>query len=392
MNNQPAVLGGTPAFEQLLPMVRPVLPSYGEMEDGIRHILNSGMVTRGRYLSAFEGAVAEHLGVRHAIAVSSCTSGLMLAYKSLGLSGEVVVPSFTFMATVSALAWCGLKPVFADVDSRTTNLDLASAEAAISPETTALVAVHNFGNPADINGLEDLARQRGLKLVFDAAHGFGALFNGIPVGGQGDVQVFSLSPTKLLISGEGGLVATNDDDLAKRIRIGREYGNDGSYDSAFPGLNARMPELSALLGLHSLKNLENAAESRNRIAASLREGLGSLPGLGFQEVRPEDRHSYREFSVVVEAEAFGMSRDQLARALKAENIDSRKYYDPPVHCHTAYRQYYNGGLLPSTDLLAANSLSLPMWSKMDQDITSGIIGAFRCIHENAPAVREALGH
>jgi dTDP-4-amino-4,6-dideoxygalactose transaminase len=392
MNNQPAVLGGTPAFEQLLPMVRPVLPSYGEMEDGIRHILNSGMVTRGRYLSAFEGAVAEHLGVRHAIAVSSCTSGLMLAYKSLGLSGEVVVPSFTFMATVSALAWCGLKPVFADVDSRTTNLDLASAEAAISPETTALVAVHNFGNPADINGLEDLARQRGLKLVFDAAHGFGALFNGIPVGGQGDVQVFSLSPTKLLISGEGGLVATNDDDLAKRIRIGREYGNDGSYDSAFPGLNARMPELSALLGLHSLKNLENAAESRNRIAASFREGLGSLPGLGFQEVRPEDRHSYREFSVVVEAEAFGMSRDQLARALKAENIDSRKYYDPPVHCHTAYRQYYNGGLLPSTDLLAANSLSLPMWSKMDQDITSGIIGAFRRIHENAPAVREALDH
>jgi dTDP-4-amino-4,6-dideoxygalactose transaminase len=392
MNNQPAVLGGTPAFEQLLPMVRPVLPSYGEMEDGIRHILNSGMVTRGRYLSAFEGAVAEHLGVRHAIAVSSCTSGLMLAYKSLGLSGEVVVPSFTFMATVSALAWCGLKPVFADVDPRTTNLDLASAEAAITPETTALVAVHNFGNPADINGLEDLARQRGLKLVFDAAHGFGALFNGIPVGGQGDVQVFSLSPTKLLISGEGGLVATNDDDLAKRIRIGREYGNDGSYDSAFPGLNARMPELSALLGLHSLKNLENAAESRNRIAASFREGLGSLPGLGFQEVRPEDRHSYREFSVVVEAEAFGMSRDQLARALKAENIDSRKYYDPPVHCHTAYRQYYNGGLLPSTDLLAANSLSLPMWSKMDQDITSGIIGAFRRIHENAPAVREALDH
>jgi dTDP-4-amino-4,6-dideoxygalactose transaminase len=390
MNNQPALLGGMPAFEQLVPMVRPVLPSFEEMEEGIRHILKSGMVTRGKYLSAFEGAVANHLGVRHAVAVSSCTSGLMLAYKGLGLTGEVIVPSFTFMATVSALDWCGLKPVFADVHPGTTNLDPASAEAAITSETSAIVAVHNFGNPADIGALEDLARRHGLRLIFDAAHGFGAQHEGIPVGGQGDVQVFSLSPTKLLISGEGGLVATNDDVLAKKLRIGREYGNDGSYDSAFPGLNARMPELSALLGLNSLKNLENAAKSRNRTAGSFREELGKLPGLKFQDVRPIDRHSYREFSVVVEAEAFGLCRDELALALKAENIDSRKYYDPPVHCHTAYKQFYNGSPLPSTNLLAANSLSIPMWSRMDNDVISGVTGAFRCIQENAPTIRKVL--
>jgi dTDP-4-amino-4,6-dideoxygalactose transaminase len=390
MNNQPALLGGMPAFDKLVPMVRPVLPSFEEMEEGIRHILHSGMVTRGKYLYAFESAVAEHLGVRHAVAVSSCTSGLMLVYKGLGFTGEVIVPSFTFMATVSALAWCGLKPVFADVHPGTTNLDPVSADAAITPNTSAIVAVHNFGNPADIEALEDLARRRGLKLVFDAAHGFGARFGGTPVGGQGDAQVFSLSPTKLLISGEGGLVATNDDELANKIRIGREYGNDGSYDSAFPGLNARMPELSALLGLHSLKNLEHAAESRNRIAESFRQELGELPGLSFQNVRPEDRHSYREFSVVVDAGAFGLARDELSLALKAENVDSRKYYDPPVHCHTAYSQYYNGFPLPNTELLSANSLSLPMWSKMEPEVISGITGAFRRIHENALEVRTAF--
>jgi dTDP-4-amino-4,6-dideoxygalactose transaminase len=390
MNNKPALVGGMPAFEQLVPMVRPVLPSFEELEEGIHHILNSGMVTRGRYLNTFEQELASHLEVRHAIAVSSCTSGLMLAYKGLGLSGEVVVPSFTFMATVSALVWCGLKPVFADVHPGTTNLDPASVEAAVTSETTAIVAVHNFGNPADIEALENIARRRGLKLVFDAAHGFGARYKDSPVGGQGNVQVFSLSPTKLLISGEGGVVATNDDDLAHKVRVGREYGNDGSYDSAFPGLNARMPELSALLGLNSLKNLEYAAESRNRIAESFREGLEILPGLTFQEVRPVDRHSYREFSVVVDQAAFGLSRDQLALALKAENVDTRKYYDPPVHCHTAYKQFYYGAPLPSTELLAANSLSLPMWSKMDPEIILGITGAFRRIQENAPAVSKVV--
>ncbi|RPI30750.1 MAG: DegT/DnrJ/EryC1/StrS family aminotransferase, partial [Chloroflexota bacterium] len=372
----PALLGGKPAFESKVPMVRPVLPKFEDMEEGIRYILSSGMVTRGRYLEAFENAVAGHLGCRHALAVSSCTSGLILSYKGLGLTGEVVVPSFTFMATVSALAWCGLKPVFADVDRLTVTLDPASAEAAITPNTTAIVAVHNFGNPACIQELEAIARRRGLKLIFDAAHGFGALYRGQPVGGQGDSQVFSMSPTKLLITGEGGMVATNDDELASKVRIGREYGNDGKYDSAFPGLNARMPEINALMGLQSLKQLETAALNRNRTAALFRQELGKLPGIGFQEVHPQDRNSYREFSLTIDEPAFGVSRDQLATALAAENIDSRKYYDPPVHRQTAYLPFYDGKPLPNTDWLAANSLSLPMWSKMEDDVVLRICEAF----------------
>ena len=201
MRDNPALLGGRPIFETKVPIVRPVLPDLNSLQAGIQDMLSTGMVTKGRYLTAFESAVANHLGVKHAVAVSSCTSGLMLVYRGLGLTGDVVVPSFTFMATVSALVWSGLRPVYADVHPGTTDLDPLAAEAAITPQTTAIVGVHNFGNPAEIEALQAVATRHGLKLIFDAAHGFGALYQGKPVGTQGDAQMFSLSPTKLLISG-----------------------------------------------------------------------------------------------------------------------------------------------------------------------------------------------
>ncbi|MFO3796087.1 MAG: DegT/DnrJ/EryC1/StrS family aminotransferase [Anaerolineales bacterium] len=386
----PAILGGEPSFPQKIPMVRPVLPSLDEMAEGIQRILESGMVTKGPFMRQFEQAIAEHLGVKHAIAVSSCTSGMMLVHKCLDLQGEVILPSFTFMATASAAVWAGLRPVFADVDRETNNLDPAAAEAAITPRTVAIVAVHQFGNPADIAGLQQVAERHELKLIFDAAHGFGAQYQGEPIGKQGDAQIFSLSPTKLLITGEGGIVATNDDTLAERIRMGREYGNDGNYDSAFPGLNARMPEFNALLGLHSLKRLEEAARHRNEIVALFQELLGHLPGIGFQKVRPGDRHSYRELSITIDAGAFGLTRDEVALALEAENIDTRKYYDPPIHRQKAYQQYYDARPLPNTDWLSTNSLSLPMWSNMSEAVATKICRAFERLHENAPQVRRKL--
>lgn len=386
MTPLPAILGGQPAFENKIHIVRPVLPGFNDLTAGVTEMLDTGMVTKGKHLETFENAIAAYLGVKHAIGVSSCTSGLMLTYRGLGLSGEVVVPSFTFMATVSALVWSGLRPVFADVNRETTNLDPEAAEAAITPQTTAIVAVHNFGTPADVARLQSVADRHGLKLIFDAAHGFGALYQGRPVGSQGDAQVYSLSPTKLLIAAEGGIVATQDDRLAAFIRKGREYGNDGNYDSDFNGLNARMPEFNALLGLKSLEALEAAAESRNSYASMFQEVMGRLPGIGFQSIRNGDRSSYKDFSITVDAAAFGLSRDELAQALAAENIDTRKYYDPPVHRHKAYSQYYDGRPLPNTDWLAANSLSFPIWSKMDADVLERICTAVEQIHLNASAI------
>jgi dTDP-4-amino-4,6-dideoxygalactose transaminase len=390
MSDLPAILGGEPIFQDKINIVRPVLPSLGSMDADIEHILQSGMVTKGRYLHAFEQAVSEHLGVKHAVAVSSCTTGLMLVYRGLGLTGEVIVPSFTFMATVSALVWNGLKPVFADVDPYTTNLDPKAAEAAITPQTSAIVGVHNFGNPADIRELAALARRHKLKLIFDAAHGFGALYQGKPVGSHGDAQVFSLSPTKLLIAGEGGIVVTNDDALAKYVRLGREYGNNGSYDSLFAGLNARMPEFNALMGLRSLDLLEEAAQNRNETAALYQEGLGNLPGIDFQLVRSGNRNSYKDFSITINADSFGMHRDQLSEALEAENIDTRKYYFPPVHRQIAYRDYYHDRPLPNTDMLADNSLSLPIWSRMEESTALGICESVQRIQRHAQAIRSQI--
>ena len=391
MNNQPAILGNEPVFGDKVHIVKPCLPTFGEMTDGLQSILESGMVTKGRHLQAFEEAVAAHLGVEHAIAVSSCTTGLMLTYAGLGLSGDVVVPSFTFMATVSSQVWAGLRPVFADVDLETTNLDPNVVEEAITPNTSAIVAVHNFGNPADVDELQAIADRHGLKLIFDAAHGFGAMYRGAKVGPQGDVNVYSLSPTKLLIAGEGGIVATNDAVLAEKIRTGREYGNGGNYDSVFAGINARMSEFHALLGLHSLGLLERAAVHRNQIATFYQEELGQLPGIGFQKVREGNRHSYKDFSVVVDPDVFGLTRDELGVALAAENVDTRKYYEPPVHRQTAYAQFApTGNILPHTELLAARSLSLPIWSDMEIDLANDICRAIRRIHSSADEIRNAL--
>lgn len=387
LTNKPALLGSKPAFENKLDIVRPRLPAFAEMRDEMAEILASGMVTKGRHVAAFEQAVAEHLGVNHAVAVSSCTSGLMLTYQGLGLTGEVVIPSFTFMATASSLVWAGLTPVLADVNFGTTNLDPAAAEAAITPRTSAVVAVHNFGNPAEIDELQAVATRHGVKLIFDAAHGFGAIYQGLPVGRQGDAQVYSLSPTKLLIAGEGGIVATNDDRLASHIRMGREYGNDGKYDSAFAGLNARLPELSALMGIHSLRDLEAAARQRNHTADLYRQELGRLPGVDFQTITTRNRSSYRELSIVIDSDSFGIDRDHLAQALEAENIDTRKYYLPPVHRQHAYEQFApSERKLRNTELLAATSLSLPMWSDMNDDIALNICNAIARIQEHATEV------
>jgi dTDP-4-amino-4,6-dideoxygalactose transaminase len=387
MRDVPAILGGTPIFQDKVNIVRPVLPDYTELIDGMKTIVSTGMVTKGRYLNAFEEAIAAHLNVKNAVGVSSCTSGLMLTYRGLGLTGDVIVPSFTFMATVSSLVWSKLRPVFADVNPKTTNLDPKAAEAAITPQTSAIVAVHNFGNPAEIAELSAVAKKHHLKLIFDSAHGFGTLYQGEPVGNQADAHVFSLSPTKLLITGEGGIVSTNDDSLAKQIRMGREYGNDGSYDSAFAGLNARMPEFNALMGLYSLKMLESAAQSRNETANYYHELLGRLPGIDFQQVGPGNRNSYKDFSVTVDPLEFGLTRDQLALAMAAENIDTRKYYEPPAHRQHAYKKFYNGNQLPNTEFLAERSLSFPMWSQMDQEVTDGICKAIQRICQNRQAVR-----
>lgn len=391
-DHPPALLGGVPAFDTSLPFMRPTLPSWDAVEAPIREIIRSGMLTKGIYLEEFEDRVASALGVKHAVAVSSCTAGLMLVYQALGLRGEVLVPSFTFMASVHPLSWQGITPIFIDIDPYTWNIDPEQIEAHITSETTAIVAVHVFGNPAPIERIEDVAIRHGLALIFDAAHGFGARYRNTPVGRYGTVEVFSTSPTKLLVTGEGGVVATNDTDLARRIRIGREYGNDGTYDSVFPGINARMQEFSAILGLQSLDGLEANVQRRNELVALYKSELADVPGISFQRIHPEDRSSFKDFTIRIDNSQFGLDRNELRCALMKEGIGTRMYYAPPVHQHSTYaglvrRQQPD---LPVTESVARAVLSLPLYSHMPAEYVVKTCQTIKRIHTYAPRISAAL--
>ena len=290
--------------------------------------------------------------------------------------GEVIIPSFTFLAGPAAIVWNNLRPVFIDVDPRTTNVMPQTVAAAITPRTVAISACHNFGNPCDVPALAALAAEHGLPLIVDAAHGFGASMHGRPVGAGATAQVFSLSPTKLLVAGEGGIVATDCDCLAHFVRLGREYGNDGSYDALFAGVNGRMPELSAAVAISSLAMLDDVADRRRRIAARYRQGLEQLRGIGFVESAAGSLSSHKDFSITIDPARFGMTRDSVRRALAVRGIETRAYYDPPCHQQTAFEHFHDRTRsLAATELLSARSLSLPIGAHVDDAVVDEVCEA-----------------
>jgi dTDP-4-amino-4,6-dideoxygalactose transaminase len=306
----------------------------------------------------------------------------MLVLRAAEISGDVIVPSFTFAATAHAVAWNGLRPVFADVDPDTLTLSPRAAERAVGVRVSAILATHVYGTPCDVEGLAEVAGRNGIALFYDAAHGFGSRRGGRMVGGFGSAEVFSMTPTKTLIAGEGGIIATNDDLLAERCRIGRNYGNPGDYDCRFIGLNARMSELHAALALASFEDLEERIAVRGRLAARYREALAGIPGVAFPVVRDEDRSTYKDLSILVDADAFGMSADRVGEALAAEGIETRRYYSPPVHRMRAYRAWAAADL-PVTDRASRAALSLPLSTDMTDAHVERVAEAVRRIRSHA---------
>jgi dTDP-4-amino-4,6-dideoxygalactose transaminase len=376
---RPAIHGGTPALAEPIRFIKPTLPPLADVLARYDSVYRSGVITNAEIVAAFESAVADLLEVEHCVAVSSCTSGLALVLRALGVQGEVILPSFTFFATGHALLWNGVKPVFADCTPDTWTLDPASVESKITPNTAAIVAVHLYGNPCDTDSLQELADEHGLKLIFDSAHAFGSRRQGQPIGSFGDAEVFSLSPTKLLVAGEGGLVATHDAELARLLRAGRNYGDLGAYDPEMLGLNARMSEFNAALGLAGLSLVSSKVARHNAIAQEYTERLSGTPGLSFQTVRNGDVSTYKDYSVLVDEAEFGMSRDTLATALLAENIVTKKYFSPAMHRQSLYVQFWDGdkGALRNTDRIAESVLSLPIYESLASSTIDAIAGAIR---------------
>jgi dTDP-4-amino-4,6-dideoxygalactose transaminase len=356
----------------------------------VERILESGVLTNGPTVRALEERAVEYLGVSECVAVGSCTQGLMLVLRAQGLTGAAIVPSFTFSATVHAVAWNGLAPRFADVDAESLTLSSDDARAAAGDGVAAIVATHVFGTPCDVPSLEGVARDLRVPLVFDAAHAMGSRHRGAPVGRFGLAEVFSLTPTKLVVAGEGGLIATEDHALAEACRIGREYGNPGDYDTRFIGLNARMSEIHAALALRSMEGLDERVARRGTLARRYRDSLRELPGLSFPLVRPGDVGTYKDMTVLVDPEGFDLDAISLADALAAEGIETRRYYAPPVHAQRAYRSVPTRPL-PVTDRAAARVLTLPLWSEMEEADVDRVAGTIARIRRYPEVARASAG-
>jgi dTDP-4-amino-4,6-dideoxygalactose transaminase len=386
-----------------VPFMRPDLPAYADVSVSIQAAFETGMLTKGGQLRGLELDAAGLVGTSDAVGVSSCTTGLILVLGALkrlteaasecisrGQCGaavacgdrrdEVIVPSFIFLAAPAAIVWAGYRPVFVEVDPETFTIDPRAVQAALSPRTAAVLGCHTFGCPCDVEQLASITAAAGVPLIIDAAHGFGASRGGRPVGAGALAQVFSLSPTKLVVAGEGGLVATSCSCLADLIRIGREYGNDGRYGCDVAGMNGRMPEVSAIIGRASLRRLPDVAERRRQAALAYIDALQGLPGVGFQTIPADCRSSWKDFCISIDERA-PLTRDGLMAALAAQGIDTRAYYSPACHQMQAFAGYVgHPDALPITDRLAASLLALPMGGHVTVDVA----------REVAAAVREAM--
>jgi dTDP-4-amino-4,6-dideoxygalactose transaminase len=362
-----ALWGAPPAFSEPLHVGRPNIPDRKAFFRRVEDILDRRWLTNnGPYVQEFERRVGEYLGVRHCIAVCNATVGLEVAARALGLSGEVILPSFTFVASAHALRWVGITPVFCDVRPGAYTLDPGKVEELITPRTTGILGVHVYGNPCDVRDLEAIASRHGLHLYFDAAHAFGASHAGKKVGGFGEAEVFSFHATKMLGTFEGGAVTTNRDDVARRLRLARGFGLDESDEVVGLGTNAKMSEVCAAMGLTGLESIEDWLAIDRRNYEAYREGLADIPGITLLPFDGNELRNYQYVVVEVDRDVAGLSRDDLVTALGAENVLARRYFYPPCHQMEPYRASASGSApaLPVTEAVSARVAALPTGTAM----------------------------
>lgn len=389
-----AVFGGTPRFPEPLHVGRPNFEgSRQRLLDRIGGILDRRWVTNnGPVVQELEARVAEKLSVGHCVAVVNGTVGLELLARALDLEGEVIVPGFTFIATAHAFQWLGLRPVFCDVDPRTHSLDPGKLQECLSEATRAVVGVHLWGEPCDVEGLQAFAERHRLTLLFDAAHAFSCSRKGRMVGGFGRAEVFSFHATKFFHTFEGGAITTNDAALAARLRLLRNFGFAG-YDSVVDvGTNGKMTELAAAMGLVALEALPGLLASNRERWEQYRDALGGLPGLRLFPLDQGEARNYQYLVVEVDAALTRLSRDRLLQVLHAENVLARRYFYPGCHRMEPYksRRASEQRALPVTERLSERVLVLPAGSSVGPAEVSGVSELLRFALEHAEAIGRKL--
>jgi len=383
-----AIFGGDPIFCEKLHVGKPNLENRDRFLRRVQDILDRRWFTNnGEYVREFEAKIAEIIGVRNCIAMCNATIALEIAARALGLTGEVILPSFTFIATAHALQWQQITPIFADITEEGHTVDPQSVEKMITPKTTGIISVHTWGTPCHVEALQDVADAHGLKLVFDAAHAFGCEHKGAKIGTFGDAEVFSFHATKFLSSFEGGAVATNNDELAKKIRLMKNFGFSGHDNVIHVGTNGKMSEVSAAMGLTSLESMDDIVENNYRNYKVYQSLLSDIEGVRFITYDETEKRNYQYIVITVDAEKTGISRDQLIEILHRENILARRYFYPGCHRMEPYRSYFPHSwmLLPHTERLSERVISLPTGNAVSVDDISTICELIRFVLEKAAA-------
>ena len=373
-----AINGAPPAFGTPLHVGRPNIGDRKIFLDHVNKMLDNNWLTNnGPMVQEFERRIAKYLGVKNCVAMCNGTIALEIAIRAVGLTGEVIVPAWTFVATAHALHWQGITPIFADIDTGTHNLDPEAVRRMITPRTSGIIGVHLWGRAAPISELQSIADEHGLKLIFDAAHAFGSSYKGQSIGRFGACEVFSFHATKVFNTMEGGAVATNDDELAEAMRLMRNFGFKGYDNVIHPGTNGKMIEVCAAMGLANLDSLADsiAINQRNHLAYSV--ALSGCPGVRLLAYEPKENNSHHYVVVEVEGESASIRNDIIA-ALQAENILARKYFWPGCHRMKPYRDLYPNAhvMLSNTESVAEKLIVLPTGSSVTDEHIKIIAAVF----------------
>jgi dTDP-4-amino-4,6-dideoxygalactose transaminase len=388
-----SIFSGNPAFSSLLHVGRPNIGNRQLFLELMNDMLDRRWFSNnGPYVKEFEKKIAEYLGVKHCIAMCNGTIALEIAIRALELKGEVIVPSFTFIATAHSLQWQEITPVFCDIDHRTHNLDPKAIEKMITPRTSGILGVHTWGRPCEIEALSDVAQKHNLKLLFDAAHAFGCSYNGRMIGNFGSAEVFSFHATKFFNTLEGGAVVTNNDDLAKKMRLMKNFGFAGYDNVVYIGTNGKMNEASAAMGLTNLESLDEFVAVNRRNYECYNSSLKDIPGIKLRQYDDHEKQNYQYIVLEVDESEAGLRRDELLKVLHAENVLARRYFYPGCHRMEPYRSYFPHAhlLLPVTEEVAKRVLVLPTGTSVSPEQISIICSIIRIAVENAANVKEKL--
>ena len=358
--------------EKQITVTSPLMPSLEEFNTYLEDIWKRKWITNnGYYHKELEKALCEYLGVPYISLFTNGTLPLITALQALRITGEVITTPFSFVATTHSLWWNGIKPVFVDIDPVTCNLNPEKIEAAITPRTTDIMPVHVYGNPCDTKRIQDIADKYGLKVIYDAAHAFGVRVNGESVLNAGDMSTLSFHATKVYNTIEGGALVMHDEQTKKRIDYLKNFGFAGETEVVAPGINSKMDEMRAAYGLLNLKQVDKAIEWRKHVAELYRAALKDVEGITFFNDIPGVTHNYAYFPIFVNAEKYGMTRDELYFKMKEHNVLGRRYFYPLISSFSTYRglESANKDNLPVATEKAEQVICLPMYYGLsDEDI------------------------